>query len=460
MSDSNLQINVGAPAAAGNVSRVVTAALETLFLGVLLPALFIQFCPSAFFHVLLPSLVLGPLVAGLHNGFYGGTVTAALLAAVLILFASIRPEISSEHIKGLSIAFLITGMLAGESRGRWAARVRRQTYLARYQQTRMEQFSKAYKVLHVSHDLMEKQLANEMPSLRASLQQLRQHVPPASVVNTTPFSGLGGWLLDVIVGAGGLYSASLYQVSESKLLVFPPAAEYGKPVALSQFHPLLRETLKTGSLTAIDISTDQDAVDVIAVVPLTDSFGHMHGIVSIHAMPFLNISEKTLDLLAILGSHIGDILANRACQVDKAADHILKNSLYQTFAIAKKHGLPATVTAFRILDPLQQGSLIELCCNGSRGLDQNWIRHDCNGKVVVIKAMPLTSEVGAAQFARSVLQRAAMQGSIDDQALDFSFWSLKPSQSPEALAAEIVAACDGGTFVIHSDQTLHQMPEA
>ncbi|MDB5939586.1 MAG: hypothetical protein JWP77_1950, partial [Polaromonas sp.] len=381
------------PAADGRLA--LASWVEIMVLAGLLPAALFWFAQPQSLLLLFPVLVLMPLLLGVNYGFFAGTGSALLTVAVLAAIGLLKPDLLKEFPKAQSIGMVLVGMCAGEARDIWAARLRRTDYLCHYHQTRLKQFTSAYQLLQVSHSQLERRMAGNTNSLRSALERLELHQPACDGAGDEPLGGMAGWLLEIMVEAGGLHTAAVYEISGKGVLRLPCLAMAGQAADLSPFNPLLRETLRTASLTSVHASLEALHEHVIAIVPLVDASGHIHGIVSIHDMPFLSVHQETFELLAVLGRHIGDILMRRTRPVGESQVRFaLRESLESNLMDAKKNGLPAALIACRVVDADCRQSLVNHCCNSSRGLDQSWLAVNRQGESVIVKLLPLTDEAG------------------------------------------------------------------
>lgn len=433
---------LGAQGASLSPTLSRSAWLEILFLGALLPVVMVWFGRSQPLPLMLSALLMGPLLLGLHYGFAAGTGGAALTAGAVAWLAYLKPEILTELPKVQVIALLLVGMCAGQARDRWAARLRRLVYLSNYHQARLQQFTGAYQLLQVSHAQLERRLAGGASSLRTALQRLKLHEPALAGGPREPLGGIGPWLLEIMVEAGHLHTAAVYALNERGVLQVPAVATVGKAGGLSLFNPLLRETLRSGTLTSVQPGNEAIHENVIAVIPLIDAFGHVHGVVSINDMPFLSVHQQTFELLGLLGRHIGDILAGKTRRVEDAQGlHGLRESLARNLADAKSNAWPAALLAFRLLDPARRDAFVMTCCHGSRGLDQSWVVLNRKGQTVVLTLLPLTDEAGVKSYLARLESRDTGSG-IRARTMTSHLWMLDKSRSAEALLAEIGAVCN------------------
>ncbi len=417
------------------------AALEMAVFGALLPAALVWFSPAQSLPLVLALLALSPLLLGLHYGFWAGTGSAALTWGTLAALTVFRPELLAQFPKAQGIALLLIGMCAGQARDRWTGQVQRLRYLRHYHQTRLQQFTGAYQLLQVSHAQLERRLAGSANSLRSALQRLKLRQPVWDGTQKEPLGGIGSWLLDIMVDAGRLHAAAVYALNERGGLQLPAVATVGTGTGLSLFNPLLRETLRTGTLTSVQAGNDAVHERVIAVVPLIDASGHVYGVVSINDMPFLNVHQDTFELLGLLGRHIGDILARRLHTAHAAQGNGgLHQRLARNLADLKRHGLPAALIACKVVDAPSPDASVTHCASGSRGLDQSWVCFDRKGQPVVLTLLPLTDEAGVKSYLAR-LDSADAGGHSLMRGVATRQWLLCENRSAADLLAEVSAAC-------------------
>jgi hypothetical protein len=278
--------------------------------------------------------------------------------------------------------------------------------------------------------------------LRTALERLRLREPAAGADPQAPLGGMGEWLLEIMADAGSLHTAAVYALNDRGVLRLPAAAAIGQAAELSPFNPLLRETLRTGALTSVHAGNEAVHEPVIAVVPLVDATGHIHGVVSITDMPFLNIHQETFALLGVLGRHIGDILARRTRPAEELLGfHALRFSLQRNLLDAREHGLPAALLACKIVDAARTEALVAHCSHASRGLDQSWISRNRNGQPVVVKLLPMTDEAGVKRFLARLESGPPGAGGARGGIVTY-LWMLDKNRTADELLAEVAAACD------------------
>ncbi len=425
-----------------DLKRAVTSSIEILVLGGVVPTALLWFVKAQALPFVLPALVLIPLLLGLQHGFAAGTGSALLTVLALAMVGHLKPGLPGEFPKAQAIGLLLAGMVSGQARDIWNTRLQKLERLSHYHRTRLEQFTSAYHLLQVSHSQLERRMAGGANNLRTALDRLERRDPVVDVAGHEPLGGMGEWLLEIMAEAGNLHTAALYEMNGKGILRFPSVAMVGQATDLSLFNPLLRETLRTGALTSVHASNEAVHEQVIAVVPLIDATGHTHGVVAIYDMPFLSIHQDTFELLGVLGRRIGDILARRARPLGTTQSAFtLRESLQRHLADAQRHGFPAALIACRIIDTEHRATLVNGCCNSSRGLDQSWISTNQKGQPVIVKLLPLTDEAGANSYLARLKDGQAGSGIAPNGIVTYQ-WMLDKQRTADELLAQVCAACD------------------
>jgi hypothetical protein len=421
-----------------------TALIEIVVLAGIIPAAVLQFAGPAVADLIFTALILIPMLLGLRYGFFAGVAAAVLLAGVLMEVSHYQPKILPEFPKARAVILLIGGAIAGQFRDYWASHMRRIDSLATYRQNRLAQFTSTFYVLQVSHAQLERQLAGTVTSLRTSLQRLKQQLPTTPVGTQLPLGGIGSWLLNFLAEVGNLHAAALYVVNERSLLAHEPVVTIGDAARLSAFNPLLREALRTGRVTSIhhnDIGTG----NVIAVVPLVDSLGHIHAVVSVNEMPFIAIHQRTFDLLGVIARQIGDILAGRVGALnDVESEQALRSCLRRSLINVHQDGLQVAVITCKIVEQKWAEQLVTLCVDVNRGMDYSWLCHDRLGRSVIVKILPMADENAAQSQLQRLRQNVANQygNVIAMKGIESRIWMMEAYRNADEVLALICLACD------------------
>ncbi|MFZ5593451.1 MAG: PelD GGDEF domain-containing protein [Pseudomonadota bacterium] len=376
--------------------------LETLAVTLAMPLLGLWLWPEdpLFIYTHFPWLVMAPLLAGLRYGFAYGFTSALLL--ILAIAVSWRWQwLPIVHFpKEYSLGLLLTGMLAGEFCDMWMRRTRRLAASNEYRRMRMDEFTRAYHLLKVSHDRLEHRLAANTQSLREALHSMRRQLLATSATDNTSLLEQGDLILGILANYGQIQVASLYEVNSHAELEHPPIARLGTGRPLDAADPLITEALRSGQMACVDAGAktphEDDRTVLLAAIPIIDVTGRIWAIAAVHEMPFVAFQEDNLKFLAVMGGHIGDILANAipgASGADGAAGEFSQH-LRRSLEDARRYRLPAILVGLSFDIKHAPPDLIELIMARRRGLDQLWQTKRSNGTPLIFLLMPLTDGLG------------------------------------------------------------------
>lgn len=353
-----------------------------------------------------PWLMLGPLLLALRYGFAQGLGSAIVLCLLMYGFYRSGRLGVQQYPGSLALGLLLTGMLAGEFCDMWRRRLERLSELNRYRQDLVQKFTRSYQLLSMSHAQLERRVLANTRSLRETMTFLRDR---ALAVKPDPDSAkeLHHLMMEVLSSFGWLQVAALYLVDDHGILVPQIVAKLGNPKPVPIDDPMLLQALATKRLTCIrpestppppsanDESGPTPSRDLLlAVLPLTDIHGRLWGVVTIQAMPFEAFSRDHLNLLAVIGGHMGDLLAQGA----GGGSQQFKNALHRGQLDARDHRLAAMLLGVRVDESVAPPNLLQGFLELRRGLDQQWLTRDRSGQPVLLLAMPLTDSEGARGF--------------------------------------------------------------
>lgn len=381
--------------------------LETFAITIALPLLGLWLAPSdaLFIYADFPWLIMAPLLAGIRYGFvYGFTSALMLILGIAVAWRGQLLPIAHFPVE-YSLGLLIVGMLAGEFCDMWMRRTRRLAAVGDYQRIRTDEFTRAYHLLKVSHDRLEHRQAASTQSLRGALYSMRRRLLEANP-GKAPLHELGDLMLGIFSSYGHLHVASLHAINMDGNIVAPALASLGASPAISVGDPLLVESLRTGQMTSVRThlpaqplaqqSEDDHHTTLLAAIPIVGVSGRIWAIVAVHEMPFMAFHEDNLKLLAVLGGHMGDILAADVGDPDAQdpAEQDFIRQLRRSLEDARRFRLPAMVVQLT-LDPTRVPmDLAGLIMERRRGLDQMWVSKRSVDASTVWLLMPLTDALG------------------------------------------------------------------
>jgi hypothetical protein len=439
----------------GNISlsqgEALVSWLETLGITALIPGIAFAVNPLA------PSLleasflwvILAPILTGSRYGFSHGLGSALTLIAGLGVIWHLALLPMKEFPTLLSVSLLLAGMITGEFRNLWARRLHHLDARCKYQQTRLDEFSRVYHLLKASHTRLEQQVTGSSVSLRTALLAFRQQLSMSEFQEGLPLGGMGERILRIFGEYGGVRMAAVYQVTGPLGIHFSFAARLGKPPRLSTSNPLLLETLKTGQTVSIRGEDEATTDGVLAVVPLVDVHGQVWGVVTIQEMAFIDFHHRTLELLAIIGGYIGDALRSLGKGIGdrSGAANEFRYQLNRCLLDVGRHGLPAGLITLRIIDRRLSPLVVNLMRTGSRGLDQIWVPDTTTKSTVICALLPFTEANGVSNYLQRLEGRMREKSGLvfDKAGVTVNSRLLTAKDTAKELIAEIEKILEGGT---------------
>lgn len=320
--------------------------------------------------------LLAPMLISLRYGFFKGLTAAVALLLAALAWSRLVDTVPPPTI-GFSIFTILLVMLAGEFRDVWERRLYRLQESNQYRQLRLDEFTRSYHMLKVSHDRLEQQSVGYSLSLRESLLNLRKSLrwQEKQLERRYHFDPLvASQALRLIADYSSLQQASLYGFQNNKP-TDKPLAKLGETVAFNADDPLLSHCLETRQLVSVNPDIQQQLnnqqSDYLACVPFYDANEHLYGVLLVRSMPFFSFQEPVLKLMSVMAGYIADVFS--AQSMVKAIDNIEFTdffiNLQRCISNVKHHDLPATLIHFDVERNSLGDQLSDLIQQHRRGLD-------------------------------------------------------------------------------------------
>ncbi len=342
-----------------------------------------------------PWPVLAPLLVGLRYGFFMALVSALLIVAGLGTYLRLQDSGDSFPYVWV-IGVLAVSLLAGEFRDYWDRQREKLQASNRYHSQRLEEFTRNYYLLKVSHDRLEQQLAGSSSSLREALRRLYRDLAIVDGNDLEPARAQA--MLQLLVRYGQLQIAAIFPVSQGRL-GSEPLAVTGRFQQVSPQDPLLVHALEERTLVSIQTEYRQRKealdTDLLAAIPLIDSEDRFHAICVVEAMPFFSFEPKALRFLAILAGHMADMVSEQALTpaYEPSPWRSLRRHLSRVGRDARDFNLPGAAVAIQLPDRQKARILSDQLHKIRRGLDVIAEQQEDAGNILVV-LMPLTDELG------------------------------------------------------------------
>ncbi len=386
-----------------NIIRVASSVAwaETLLLTLSVPLIgyFLHKDDPFFLNYPFPWLLFASLLPAIRYGFSHGFASAMILISLITLAWRFELVPISEFPTSYTLGLLVLTMLMGEFTDMWLRKLGKQEVITRAQKKRLDEFTRNYQLLKVSHDRLENRLASGTNSLRDALVSLKlkaNNIEDKSNVLTKIASNI----LAILADYSYVQSANIYPMQSSNEIKTKPVATLGKTVIVDSSNPLIIKAIETGHLVSVnnELKTNdnklQQTNNLLVTVPLSDIEGYIWGVVAIQEMPFVAFHNENLQLIAVLCGHIGDQIShaeNRSSFTSSESSTFL-HFLERTIFDRKQFKIETILLVLTLPeDSTLSGTIKTILLAQMRGLDRAWVRKNTENRSVVFLLMPLTS---------------------------------------------------------------------
>jgi polysaccharide biosynthesis protein PelD len=345
-----------------------------------------------------PWAVLAPLLAGLRYGFVYAFVSALLILAMLGVAINQQWQAASGFPLAWAIGVVLVGMVAGEFRDSWGRRLHRLEGAYQYRAERLEEFTRSYQLLRLSHDRLEQTVANSGFSLREGIMRLQSELETIEGLTQASFARL----LEFVAEYAALTQACIVGITGDRVDSAKVLAAVGDHFPIDDSDPVVRAALESGELAAVNLVKERaaDQNTLLAAIPLADSTGDIHAILLVRAMPFFAFNEDNLKLIDVLSAHGVDHLRFGTATSSAARFIAAFERVRQDHA---RFGLDATLLRIRSVtgEKAELGRVYEKLHSAVRGIDVMCMGRDRKGdkadkgEAVIWILLPLTDIAGA-----------------------------------------------------------------
>ncbi len=419
--------------------------IETVALTLLMPLLGMRFHPQdpLFVEAEFPWLVLGPLLASLRYGFAHGFASATSLICAVAFAWRRGGLLGAAFPVGDCAGLMLVAMLSGEFTDLWLRRMTKLETVNDYRKQRLDEFTRAYHLLKVSHDRLEHPLVAAVRSLRGALIDLKKALAE-NARERRGVDAIGPMVMGIFTSHGFIQVAALHRLDAQDRLVAAPIATLGAAPVLDPKDRMLARALTRRSLISVrDLADVGRPGDPLAIVPLEDVAGRMWAVLAIFEMPFVALQSEHLHLLAVIAGHLADAFT-QASSLDAGWDHAgadFKFRLRRSWEDVKGHRIPATMVGATFGQKAAAAGLVDLVSAQRRGLDQEWRVTAKDGSPVLFIVMPLTDARGAEGYLARIKSLLTERFPEVASEVHLHVRPVNPRRTVAALLAELGEVC-------------------
>jgi len=394
-----------------------------------------------------PWLLIAPLFLALRHGFSFGFTSALFIIAMIIVAWRFDLAGVDDFPATIVLGSLVVTMLAGEFSDLWQRRLGKMEIESEHRDRRMEEFTRSYHLLKVSHDQLVEQLAGSSVSLRQAIAAVREEMLEVSE-GSDPLAAEAETILALFRRYGSVQSASLHRVTKDQLDIQPLARLGAVPedVDALQKSSIVAESLHSGEMISVLAAENGSPryVDgnILAVAPIRDLSGDTRAALVIYRIPFLKFNDDNLSLIAVMASYLGDLLHEmeneRKSDAGTRVDFLAE--LTRSIEYARRFRMNARLVTIELASNEGLEDLLGL----RRSLDKVWVRYTRAGKPLLLWLMPFTDDYGVAGYqARITLwaqQRFASE--FGENFVNFNVFPVTGSHNVATILDKVSHACD------------------
>jgi hypothetical protein len=342
-------------------------------------------------HASFPWPTLATVLLALRYGIGAGLLSAGLMVAVYAggqgrLFPPI------DDSKVFFLGFLLLTLLCAEFSGAWRTRLRRRDELSYFIDERLEQITRRFYLLRLSHERLEQSLLSRPVSLRDGLIKLRALADQRGVdalPGAAAFMQLAAQYCQVEQGA--------VYLARGNALEDEPAAWLGEKSALDPNDPLIRQALASGHLCHLQMSHMREGHSrYLIAAPIRPASQPLLGMLLVERLPFVALHNEAVQILAVLCGYYGDLVHDvksirNEAQLAPGCPGEFAAELLRLHRLNREVGMTSVLVALRFGPHPRREEMFRQIARQRRTLDVQW-EIPGDDKQVLITLMPLSAE--------------------------------------------------------------------
>lgn len=355
-----------------------------------------------------PWVCLAPLFFALYYGIGCAYVSLVIVIIAIVLkqpHLLLNYALIGRFFLGAFIMTLLTGLFSSY----WLKRIKQVEHLNFYVRTHLDDLSKDYFLLKLSHDRLEHQYAAQPLSFRQAMIALRQAV---RTHKETLDENLGLQLLTIFSQYCSFSHAALI-LFENNAQKYRLVSILGAHFAIDLYDPLIKEGLKSNTLSyrAVNQLTSHQTSAYLAMIPLITE-EHLKGLILIKDMPFWSLTAENIENVMVLAADaMMHLYPSRQLPVLYQTFPKLNQDFLREFThlvMLKKYFKVESVLSSLVLPAalrahISPEHILQSLLQNKRTLDDITMVLVQNEPVVFI-LLPLTQEIGALGYAKRLAQ--------------------------------------------------------
>lgn len=354
----------------------------------------------------IPWLIFAPIFCSLFFGAVYG-IGSLIILLISIIFIQPLAAIDSYTLRIYIIGAIGFTLLGGFFSSYWSSRISHVEHLNDYVRQHLEDLSRNYYLLRISHERIEQAYIIKPVSFREAFYQIKQEMQKNNCEINTDNCQM---LLGVISQFCSINNAAFCTYNEDSKEIIP-LAFFGKQFLISADDPLIEKVTKNKTASYFDISRLIDKNELnesafLTVIPLFNTQRKIMAFIVIKDMPFWALTHDNLETLSVFAAYFAMQWStlNKVEHLSKEFPSCSSEFLneFQTLVSLKKHNKIESALACLIVPPgSHQKNIVYLLERQKRSLDYIWVL-SLESAELVITLMPLTNMEGILGYKKRI----------------------------------------------------------
>lgn len=375
----------------------------------------------------IPWIVLAPILCSLLYGTLNGVISLLLLLAYFVLSQqgiATDSFVFREYLVGVTTLTLLVGIFSSY----WIARIRHVEYLNKYVREHLDDLSREYYLLRISHERLEHSYITKPVSFRDAFYQIKNELLKNNG-ELTPEVCLH--LLNIFSQYCSITQA-IFSLYDSATHELKPLAKLGKDFSLSLDDALIKSSLqnKITTYSAVNALSPNEHSEYLAVIPFINSLHKVIGFVIIKEMPFLSLTHDNLEVLSVFAASFALQLSvmtevkELIQQYPNASPEFLRE-LHTLVILKKRHKVDSVLAGLVVPEGFFQKNIVYSLEQQKRSLDYTWVT-TLRKASLIITLMPLTGMDGVLGYKRRLNEwlKSEFGQDLNKKGMDFRYQQL------------------------------------
>lgn len=392
-------------------------------------------------------LTIIPIFCSLLYGSMNGIISLSLLL-VYLMFHKYMYNVDEAIIREYSVAISCFTLICGAFSSYWLARINHVEHLNRYVREHLEDLSRDYYQLKISHERIEHAYIIKPLSFRDAFLRIRAEM----LLNNGEINQeTSQHLLNIFSQYCSINSAVVgtYSAADQEFKIL---AQLGKPFSVDLNDALIKQALKKRSSTyiAVNALALQQKSDYIAVLPLLTSTRKVQGLIIIKDIPFWSLTHDNLEVLSVFAATFSlqwNLIekVSRLLEIFPTCPPEFMRELQTLKTLKKYHSVDSALVGILLPDNRLQENIIFGMENNKRSLDFTWILSLYQAKLYIV-LLPLTSQPGVLGYKKRLARwfKSEFGQELNDEQYRFYYQLVNKNAVNEQLS-DFIQECSNAT---------------